>query len=157
MYLWLFGTHYVDQADLELTEIHLALPPDCRDKGMGHHVWLYLWYFIIRILDILERGNSWIMLSSCRCLSVRRAFATHTFDATSLQTQQCWQGMVCISPMELGSLAWCKLWSGDRVIPEDFTTTGRLCRSVFSHSSLGLLLVSYILSCFIWTLLFSRQ
>ena len=31
----------VDQAGLELTEIHLPLPPECWDKGMHHHVRQY--------------------------------------------------------------------------------------------------------------------
>jgi hypothetical protein len=31
------GTHSVDQAGLELTEVCLPLLPECWDKGMSHH------------------------------------------------------------------------------------------------------------------------
>lgn len=31
------GTHSVEEAGLELTEIYLPLPPECEIKGVCHH------------------------------------------------------------------------------------------------------------------------
>jgi hypothetical protein len=36
------GTHGVDKAALELTEIHLPLTPECGIKGISHHCWLFV-------------------------------------------------------------------------------------------------------------------
>jgi hypothetical protein len=37
---WLSWTHFVDEADLELTELCLPLPLSARVKGVCHHTWI---------------------------------------------------------------------------------------------------------------------
>jgi hypothetical protein len=52
------GAHYVDQAGLELTEIHLSLPPECRSKAM-HTTPSF--YFILNYyrMQCPECGSAW--------------------------------------------------------------------------------------------------
>lgn len=47
------GIHCVDQADLELTETHMPLLPNCWDKGMCYHPWLGKLLLILLLLLLL--------------------------------------------------------------------------------------------------------
>ena len=43
------GTHYIDRAGLELTEIHLPLPSEYGTKGMCHYAQQFIYLIILFI------------------------------------------------------------------------------------------------------------